>query len=386
MALKASADVKNDEDRVYVKSALKEAGMATEKEAVEEAIKAATDPMYSTLSTGGSDWVGTAYASEIWRMIRAARQVVSKIPSVVIPDGFSSEYFPIESTDPTWYTVAEATASDGTLKIPAATVVASQAVTARGQLAVAKMGARVLYTGELIEDSLIPFAEQLKLQLQTSGAEMMEHAVIDGDTAAGATTNINCIGGTPAATDLFMLINGFRKLALVTNTANSRSAAGGLAIDDFIETLWLMGAAGLAAADPSNMAFIVDANVLKAASKLPEVLTKDANSAATIENGWLTKVWGLPVIPSWFMHWRSTTNPRKANTAGKVDTTTQANNTTGAILGVRFDQWKLGYKRKMTIEVNRIANADSYEVVALLRWGLLNRDNEASAVTYNVGV
>jgi Arc/MetJ family transcription regulator len=387
LALKCATGIKNDEDRVYVQSAMKAAGLSTDKETVEAAIKAATDPMYSTLSTGGSDWVGTAYSNEIWRIIREQRKIVAKIPSVVIPDGFSSEYFPVESTDPTWYKVAEATASDATLLVPAATITASQAVTARKQMTVAKMGARVLYTGELVEDSLIPFADQLKLQLQISGGEMLEHVVIDGDTATGATTNINCIGGTPVATDLYLLLDGLRKFGLVTNTGNSRSASGGLAINDFIETLWLMGPAGLAAADPSNCAFIVDPNVLKAASLLPEVLTKDVSTAATLENGWLTGIWGIPVFPSWFMHYRSTTNPRKANTSGKVDTTTQANNTTGAIVGVRFDQWKLGYKRKMTVEVNRIANADSYEVVALMRWGLLSRDTKyPAAITYNVGV
>ena len=387
LALKCATGIKNDEDRVYVQGAMKAAGLSTEKEVVEAAIKAATDPMYSTLSTGGSDWVGTAYSNEIWRIIRENRQIVAKIPSVIIPDGFSSEYFPVESTDPTWYKVAEATASDATLLVPAATVLASQAVTARKQMTIAKMGARVLYTGELVEDSLIPFADQLKLQLQISGGEMLEHVVIDGDTATGATTNINCIGGTPVATDLYLLLDGMRKFGLITNTGNSRSASGGLAINDFIETLWLMGPAGLAAADPKNCLFIVDPNVLKAASLLPEVLTKDVSSAATLENGWLTGIWGIPVFPSWFQHFRSTTNPRKANTAGKVDTTTQANNTTGAILGVRTDQWKLGYKRKMTIEVNRIANADSYEVVALMRWGLLSRDTKyPAAITYNVGV
>ena len=34
----------------------------------------------------------------------------------------------------------------------------------------------------------------------------------------------------------------------------------------------------------------------------------------------------------------------------------------------------------------RIANADSWEIVALARLGLAYRDNEASAITYNVGV
>jgi hypothetical protein len=40
----------------------------------------------------------------------------------------------------------------------------------------------------------------------------------------------------------------------------------------------------------------------------------------------------------------------------------------------------------MSMEVTRIANADSYEIVAIARLGLAYRDNEASAITYNVGV
>ena len=61
-------------------------------------------------------------------------------------------------------------------------------------------------------------------------------------------------------------------------------------------------------------------------------------------------------------------------------------NTTGAIVAVRFDQWKQAFKRRMTLETTRIANADSWEIVALVRWGMTNRDAEASAITYNVGV
>jgi hypothetical protein len=40
----------------------------------------------------------------------------------------------------------------------------------------------------------------------------------------------------------------------------------------------------------------------------------------------------------------------------------------------------------MTIETTRIANADSTEIVAMLRCGLIQRDTEASAITYYVGV
>jgi hypothetical protein len=369
---------------MYVKSAMKASlGMAS-KEEIEAAIKAATDPAYSTLSNYGAEWVGTAYSSAIWEAIRAGNRVVAKIPSVVIPDGYSSEYFPLEGADPTWYLVTQTTAADGTMKVPAATVPASQMGTGTKQITVGKMGARAMYTGEMVEDSLINYAAQLRMQLQASGAEIMEHIVIDGDTASENVTNINDIAGQPAGTEVFLLTNGFRKSALVTTTANSRSAGGSLSEDDFLETMWLMGTAGLAGADLAKCSFVIDPNVYKAALKMAVLKTKDVWSNATLEKGVLTGLWGYEVIPSWQMHRNSTV--RKANAAGKVDIDTVANNTTGSILSVRWDQWKIAYKRRMTMETTRFANSDSWEIVALARWGLGQRDTEASAVSFNVGV
>jgi len=351
---------------------------------IEAAVKAATDPMYTGGSGIGSDWVGTAYSSELWRSIRAASMILNRVPSDVIPDGYSSKYYPLESTDPTWYKVAEATASDSTLKVPAATITASQAATANKQLTVGKLGARVLYTGEMVEDSLISFAPQLREQLMISGAEILEHVAVDGDVETSANKNINDIAGTPAATDVFLLLDGFRKLALVTNTANSRSAGGAFVIKDFSDTLRLMGVAGLAGADPTKVGFIVDFNTHWAALNLPEALTKDVYSNATFENGFLKRAYGYEVMPSFQMHRMA--SDRKANTSGKVDQDTTANNTTGSILSVRFDQWKQAYKRRMTLETTRIANADSWEIVGLVRWGMAYRDTEASAISYNVGI
>ncbi len=349
-----------------------------------DAIKAATDPMYTGGSGIGSDWVGTAYSTELWRVIRANTPVVSNVPSDVIPDGYSSKTWPLESTDMTWYKVAEATSSDSTLKVPAATVTASQIATLSKNIPVAKLGARGLYTQELDEDSLIRFASQLKTQLEISGREVLESLFIDGDVETSANKNINAIDTTPGATDYYLMFDGFRKLALVTNTANSRSAGGSLVVEDFLDTLKLMGTAGIAGSDPTKCAFIVDANVYYAMAKLSELKTKDTYSAATIENGLVKSVWNVPVMASWQMHKASA--KRMANNAGKIDADTDSNNTLGAIVAVRWDQWKQAYKRRMTMEVTRIANADSWEIVALARLGLAYRDNEASAETYNVGI
>jgi hypothetical protein len=40
----------------------------------------------------------------------------------------------------------------------------------------------------------------------------------------------------------------------------------------------------------------------------------------------------------------------------------------------------------MTIETTRVAAADATEIVALMRFGLTQRDTEASAISYNITV
>ncbi len=351
----------------------------------ENALKSA-EVMATGDSGNGAEWVATLYSPEIWRSIRQDGGIVSRIPSKTMPDGYNNEYIPLEDADPTWYTVGETTAKDA-VGNPTVSVPDSKMSTGQKQVTLTKKGARTMYSGELVEDSIIPFAAQLREQLALSGQELMEAWVINADSEAGASANVNDIAGTPAATDWFLGGNGFRKLALVTNTANSRSAGGALSIEDYLETLKLMGAAGIAASDLSKVAFIVDPYTHFANMTLPEVKTRDVFSAATIEAGFLKNAYSVPVLPSWqFQKGATGAYALKANTAGKVDLDTNTNNTTGAILCVRFDQWTMRYKRRMTMEVTRFASADSWEIVALARFGMAYRDSEASAITYNVGI
>lgn len=375
----------------YVKSAFK-MGTATHIEptvdGVEAAIKAATDPMYTGGSGVGSDWIGSLYSSNMWENVRSNVQILSKIPEMVIPDGYSNATIPLESTDFTVYKVAEVTAANATTGIPDANVTASQIGTTSKNVIIAKLGARGLRSGELDEDSLIRVAPEMRRKAEKSLTERLESALIDGDTETSANKNINDIAGTPAATDYFLVWDGFRKLALVTNTNNARNAGGVLVVEDYKDTLKLLGTAGLAGSDPSAVGFIQDFNVMWAAMSIPEIKTRDTFSPAVLEGGRISAIYRVPVYDSFFMHMQSNAAgyERKANTAGKVDVDTGSNNTTGSILAVRFDQWKFAYKRRLTIETTRFANSDSWEIVALMRCGLAYRDTEAAAISYNVGV
>ncbi len=365
------------------------ASEAPETEKVQRAMKMAgismkaDEIMQQDLTSGGDEWVGVAYSNQLWETIRLSAQVATMIPSLEIPQGFESLTIPTEGGDPTFYVVAEATDENSTTKTPDATVTSSIVGTSNVSLTVKKMGARVQFSGELEEDSLIPIVSEIRRRLAVVGGLMMDNVVLNGDTDVSASTNINDIAGTPAATDLFLLANGFRKSALITTALNSRSG-GALAVGDFLETLKLMGTAGIDGIDTNASDFIIGPNIYYKALQLPEVVSRDVFVSPVLENGQLTGLYGRRIFVSDMLHFRD--SDRLANTSGLVDVDTVANNTTDSLIAVRWDQWRLGFKRRMTMETVRIPRADTTEIVALTRWGLVQRSTEGAAISYNLTV
>jgi HK97 family phage major capsid protein len=342
---------------------------------------------YSTQAGYGDEWIGVAYANELWPRIVQDTPIINKIPTMEVPQGAESVVIPLDGTPPTFYKVAQATSQGANPGDITKTVTTSKQATAQQTMTVSKLGAAVNWTGELNEDAVVNFAAEMRRNIQNEAAEVMEHLAIDGDTATGATTNINDIGGTPAGTEAFLTLNGFRKLALVTNTANSRDG-GALALTDFLETIKLMGLAGRNAVRKDRVGFILDLWSHWKALELTEIATQDVFSRPTIENGMLASIYGYDVVASANMHRanQDATYGLKANSAGKLDLDTAANNTTGSLLAVRWDQWRWGFKRRISFEVERVPRADAYEITALMRVGMIYRDTEAAAISYNLTV
>lgn len=339
---------------------------------------------YSTQAGYGDEWVGVFYSGQLWESVRQATFVLNMLPQQEVPQGYESMKLPLEGADPTWYLVGQATAQDSNnLGRVTLTVPTSKVGTAAQDLTLKKLGASVAWSGEMEEDSIIPFVGQLRNQLVTSGAETLESVIIDGDTSTSATANINDIAGTPGGTEYWLAVNGFRKIPLVTLTANSRDG-GVLDENDFLETVKLMGTAGLAAYDQSRVGFILDRNTHWKALQIPAIKTRDVFSGATLENGRLTSIYGYPVSVSG--QFAKATNGL-TNTAGKSDLDTAGNNTKGQILAVRWDRWLFGWKRRMTIELERIPRADATEITAMMRFGLIySAADDAAAISYNLTV
>lgn len=155
----------------------------------------------STLATYGDEWVGVTYSTQLWRRIILPTSVLGRIPTITVPRGSESIIIPVESTPPTFYLVAQASAQATNPGPITETITTSKMGTTNKTLTVGKLGAAAQYTGELEEDSLIPWASELRRSLTDEAQRVLEHVVIDGDTATGATTNINDIAGTPAGTE-----------------------------------------------------------------------------------------------------------------------------------------------------------------------------------------
>jgi len=149
-----------------------------------------------------------------------------------------------------------------------------------------------------------------------------------------------------------------------------------------------MGPGGKNVLGRNGVVFIQDIWTGWKSLEMTEVKTQDVFSNATLENGQLTRIWGRDVITTANMHRanQDATYGLKANTSGLVNLDTASANTTGSILAVRLDQWMLGYKRMMTIETERVIDADATKIVAHMRVGLVQRDTEASAISYNLTV
>lgn len=338
----------------------------------------------STLASYGDEWIGVAYSGALWQKVREATFLINLLPQIEFPAGAESLVIPLEGADPVWYKVAQAASlSSNPGGIPTNTVTASQMGTNNQTMTLSKMGARVLWTGELEEDAILPYVAELRRQLAVSGAETLEHVLLDGDTATGATTNINDIAGTPGGSEAFLMFDGIRKLPLVTLTANSRDG-GALDIEDYLETVKLMGAGGISGYDQQRVAFIVDRHTMYKTLTLKEVKTRDVFGGATIEGGRVASIWGYPVYMSGQV---ARLGGGKTNASGKVDLDTVANNAKGQIIAVRPDRWRFGWRRRMTIETTRVPAADSTEIVALMRVGFKHSvADDAAAISYNLTV
>lgn len=306
----------------------------------------------------GSQLIGAQYVGDLWEAARAETRVFGLIDSFEMTA--PTTYIPVEVDFPELLLVSESTANNSSNYTTVKT--GSQRVS----LTASKFVIHQMWSGEMEEDAIIPFVPFLRRQLALSLAYYSDSLVLNGDTTNAATGNINLDDADPADTKHYLAFDGIRHAALVDNTGNTKDASA--AID-----LTMLNAARGRMYDatykhdwghPNNsddLIYVADPATADAISALDPVLNaRIYNGGRDLLSGQVAAILGYPVISSPAMS--------KTEADGKVSTT-GGNNTKGQVVTFNRNAFKVGWRRRVKLETERIPATDQSRIVASLRMG-----------------
>lgn len=328
----------------------------------------------------GSQLVGAQYVGELWEAARRESRVFGLIESFEMTD--PTAYLPVEVDIPELLFVSESTANNS------ANYATVKTGSQRVQVDAKKFVIHQMWSGEMEEDSILPFVPFLRRQGMLSLSHYSDSVVVNGDTTNAATGNINLDDADPADTKHYLAFDGLRHAGIVDNTANSKDLAGPISYAAlFAAKSRMVDAARFVdwghPADPNDLVFLADVDTGDKCALLDEVITIDKyGAAATILTGELLKVGRHPLIGSLAMS--------KTEADGKVSTT-GANNIKGQVVAFNRRGFKVGWRRRVKTETERIAATDQTRIVYSLRMGFgrftptgAASGIEAADVIYNI--
>ena len=321
-------------------------------------IKAAMD---STTAGTGDELVDTQEARALWDDVNLETAVAPLFNTVQMPS--NPFQIPLQLGDVNWYPGTENTAATG-----------SAPATARQTMTAHELVAEVPWSYDLDEDAVVAMMDELRRSLLRNAHEVIDDVILNGDTTT--QNNINADGATIAATTAgsghFLLgFDGLLHLPLVDNAAMANNHNAAVSADMFNEIRGKLGRYGVR---PSELAYITDVNTFIKSLTIDSFRTLDKfGPQATVLTGQLGAVEGIPVIVSEQM--------RLADADGKVTSGGNAN-TKGRLLIVNRSQWRVGFKRELTIETVRDAQKRQNVMVVSFRIALQERSGTRASATH----
>ena len=327
---------------------------------LEEWDLALKNAMDSTSGGSGDELVSTQEAAALWMDVNLETMVLSLFSRVDMPT--NPFEIPLQLGDVNWYPGAENVA-------PTATALA----TSKQTLTAYELVGQVPWSLSLDEDAVIAMAEEVRRSLVRNTAEVIDDLLLNADTTV--TNNINADGATISASDAgkghwLIGFDGLLHLPLVDNTSQANNHGAGVSDDMFNEVRVKLGRYG---ARPSDLAYITDPNTYIRALSTENFRTLDKlGPNATLLTGQLGAVEGIPVLVSEQM--------KLADVDGKV--TSGSAGTTGRLLLLNRTQWRVGFRRELSIETERDIQKRQNVMVVSMRLAFAERSGNRATATH----
>jgi len=295
--------------------------------------------LYSTGANAGDEFVATILSSSVMDKFEMERGVAKNIPSFTMPRGEFS--LPVVTANPTIYLQNERTSD------PGADYKASQLSSDARSFICKTLAGLTYWSEELDEDSIAAVADFQTRAFGAALASAEEDIIINGDTANTLDTGISM-----AADDHRLAWDGFRKLA----QSGAKTAVATWSTANFLAAVAKMGKY---AVPLSKVVMIPSVSMyFKYIVPSTDIATHEkVGMLAANMTGVATVFYGMPVIPSDHVS-------TELNTSGIYDGSTK---TKTAIVFARPDQYLMGVKRGMRIEVERDIKTGQLAMVCTMR-------------------
>ena len=317
--------------------------------------------MDSLTAGSGEELVHASQASRLWQDVHLETMIASLFSRISMPTNPFD--VPLQLGDVNWYPGEENVSARST-DLP----------TGKQTLTAHELVAEIPWSFTLEEDAVIAMLPEVRRTLVRNAAEVMDDVLLNGDTTL--SNNINRDDGrvdrnAPGVAHWLVGFDGLLHLPLIDNTAQANDLNGAVSAAAYNKLLKLLGKYGVRS---NESVFITDPNTFLASLALDEVETVDKlGPAATILTGQLAVVYGHPLIVSEQM--------RLASSNGKVNSDS-AQNTAGRVLAVNTSQWRVGFRRELSIETERVLQKRQNVMVVSLRLAFAERTGIRSAATH----
>jgi len=327
-----------------------------------QAYQRAVREMDTAQSGFGQQLIGQQYVADLWAAARRESRIFALIDTfeMTAPTAF----LPVEVDIPEMLFVAEQTADP-----PSNLYTNVKTGSQRVQVDAKKFIIHQVWSGEMDEDSLVPFVPFLRGQAVLALAHYSDSAAINGDTVTAGTGNINSDDAAPAANKHYLAFNGIRKVGLVDNTGNSINLGGPITVLALnIQRGRMIDATRLVdwghPTAPDDMVYVADPETADRIALLDEITTLEnlPPTSNPILTGMVAAILGHPIIGSIALS--------RYDVDGKFTTTTPAvNDTKGSVTAFNRRAFKVGWRRRVKLETERLAASDQTRLIYSLRMG-----------------
>ncbi len=326
------------------------------------AYQAAYRAMDTAESGFGQQLIGAQYVGDLWEAARAESRIFAQINTFEMNAPLA--YLPVEVDIPEMLLFPESTTYD------AANFATSKTGSNRVAVTAKKFGVHQMWSGEMDEDSIIPFVPFLRRQLAISLAHYPDSLILNGDTTGTSTMNINLDDDTPPSTKHYLAFDGVRHAYLVDNVGQGVDLDGVVTLDALSKlrlklldrTVDDAGHDWAHPTDRNELLYVTSPEVGDAIATLDEALLAkiQMGNQADLLGGQVASIYGHPVISSMAMP--------LTEADGKVSAT-PGNNTKGQIALFNRRGMVAGWRRRVKMESERLPASDQTRMVTTLRLG-----------------